>query len=200
MNPEDYGYVVKNNLCLFQKGPLSNWWLADMEFPIAFFLSSNYMFQHNNIKYFKLNDTPDRYWENLTWNCVEQWMMAAKALLFDDPETYELIRSESSPKEQKALGRKVKNFNAGIWQLHAPRLIYRAIEMKFTQNLELEHFISQFHPSTIFVEAAPWDKIWGIGMGPNDPDALDINKWQGENLLGSLITMFRMNQKWGILI
>ena len=44
-----------------------------------------------------------------------------------------------------------------------------------------------------FVEASPYDKIWGIKMGMNTPiDELDDeNLWIGRNLLGKVITEVR---------
>ena len=38
-----------------------------------------------------------------------------------------------------------------------------------------------------FVEASAYDKIWGIGLGENNPDIFDVEKWQGQNLLGKAI-------------
>lgn len=37
---------------------------------------------------------------------------------------------------------------------------------------------------TILAEAAPRDRIWGIGMGKNNPLAQDPANWKGKNLLG----------------
>jgi ribA/ribD-fused uncharacterized protein len=34
------------------------------------------------------------------------------------------------------------------------------------------------------VEASPYDRIWGIGLGAEDPKAKHPSTWQGENLLG----------------
>lgn len=43
----------------------------------------------------------------------------------------------------------------------------------------------------IFVEASPYDKIWGIGMDASHPDACTPAKWKGLNLLGKSITTVR---------
>lgn len=195
MKPEDYGYVVKNNLCLFQKGPLSNWWGG--------FKGQNGGFK---MSWFEIAKSPKMYnWvrskgysiaDDYYWNCVEQYMMAFKAALFDDVTTFEKILKTSHPAQQKELGRSVVGFQPEVWDERKFWVVDDAIRAKFEQNYELEVFLSQFHPQTIFAEAAPWDKIWGIGLGPDDPKALDINTWEGHNLLGKLISLTRLRLEY----
>ena len=45
-----------------------------------------------------------------SFNCCEQYMMAMKAQLFGDNEAFEAIMEAKTPREQKAWGRKVKNY------------------------------------------------------------------------------------------
>ena len=39
----------------------------------------------------------------------------------------------------------------------------------------------------ILAEASPFDRIYGIGMGPNNPNVQFIDKWRGQNLLGKAL-------------
>jgi ribA/ribD-fused uncharacterized protein len=41
------------------------------------------------------------------------------------------------------------------------------------------------------VEASPYDKIWGIGRGEDDPKALSRDTWDGLNWLGEVCTQLR---------
>lgn len=197
MKPEDYDYVLANNLCLFQKGPLSQWWggfkgqnggftigVYDMYFlyiPKGLDIKENI----ESIKY--LESLP----LTIHFNCCEQWMMACKSILFNDIESFKKIMKEQSPSKQKGLGRGISNYNQEAWDEYKYQIVLRGNEHKFDQNEELKEFLMSFNYFTIFAEASPWDKIWGIGLGPDDPKSLDIHTWEGENLLGKAITRFR---------
>lgn len=54
---------------------------------------------------------------------------------------------------------------------------------KFGQNPELRDFLLSTGDK-VLVEASPYDKIWGIGLDANNPDACAPKLWKGENLLG----------------
>lgn len=124
------------------------------------------------------------------YNCSEQFMMAEKARCFDDQETLKRILSSSDPKEQKELGRKVKNFDSKIWDINARDAVYRGCKLKFTQNNDLlEELLST--KGTLLVEASPYDKIWGIGLAEDNPLIHDPKNWQGKNWLGEVLTILR---------
>jgi predicted NAD-dependent protein-ADP-ribosyltransferase YbiA (DUF1768 family) len=38
-----------------------------------------------------------------------------------------------------------------------------------------------------FVEASPYDKVWGVRMYESNPDIDDETKWKGLNLLGKVL-------------
>lgn len=54
---------------------------------------------------------------------------------------------------------------------------------KFGQNPELKEFLLGTGHQ-VLVEASPYDNIWGVKLGPNDPCIPDPHNWRGKNLLG----------------
>lgn len=124
---------------------------------------------------------------HVEYNCTEQWMMAEKARLFNDRDTESLILKAKSPKEQKALGRQVKGFNEDVWNQHDMDIVENGNYAKFTQNMQLLKILLAGEGTT-FVEASPYDKIWGIGLAANDPRATVRSQWKGQNKLGIVLT------------
>lgn len=130
--------------------------------------------------------------QSISYNCAEQYMMAQKALLFKDEEIYHLIMKVEYPKEHKALGRKIKNFNQVIWDQNCQKIVMQGNYYKFSQNSDLLQNLKNTVDCTL-VEASPFDKIWGIGLGESASAELLGNplNWKGQNLLGLLLTELR---------
>lgn len=128
--------------------------------------------------------------DGLSYNCAEQFMMAEKARLFEDSKALKKIMKLTHPRDQKMVGRDVKNFDEGRWNAVARDRVYLGNYAKFTQNkgLKLELLATQ---GTTLVEASPTDKIWGIGRAEDDPLALDRKTWRGTNWLGEVLTKLR---------
>jgi ribA/ribD-fused uncharacterized protein len=139
----------------FWSGPFSNW--------------------HES--YFQLN--------GITYNCGEQYMMHQKALTFGDQDTADKILKETSPREQKQLGRQVKNFNPDIWDSVKYEVVKTGLREKFNQNPDLKRYLLKYKGYQL-VEASPLDSIWGIGFA-EDKAIQNINDW-GQNLLGKILT------------
>jgi ribA/ribD-fused uncharacterized protein len=126
------------------------------------------------------------------YSCAEQYMMAEKARLFHDKEMLEKIMQAVSPKEMKAYGRAVQDFDKNVWESNCFQIVKDASREKFSQNPDLLQFLLGTR-ERILVEASPRDRIWGIGMGKNNPDAENPMKWRGRNLLGFALTEVRDN-------
>ena len=94
------------------------------------------------------------------------------------------------PKEMKAYGRAVANFDRETWDNACYGIVKKGNYSKFSQNPELLDFLLSTK-NRILVEASPRDRIWGIGMGKANPDALCPLKWRGTNLLGFALTEVR---------
>lgn len=121
----------------------------------------------------------------------EHYFMYAKAMKFDPngPVTYETLVS-STPAEAKKQGRQVRFFSESSWSAVDQQIMYEACLAKFSQNSELKKQILETGDNTI-VECSPRDRKWGIGMGKNNPDAQNPDKWRGRNLLGETLMRVR---------
>lgn len=128
--------------------------------------------------------------ETVNYNCMEQYMMSKKALLFDDKEVNDMIMNESNPKRIKALGRNVRNFDEALWDELKYTIVLNGNWRKFSQNKDLRDYLISTKDK-ILVEASPYDNIWGIGMSAQDEHADCADKWKGTNLLGFALTEVR---------
>lgn len=119
---------------------------------------------------------------------AEHYMMYQKAMLFGDQEIANKIIIANTPKEAKALGRQVNGFDEEVWKQNREVIVSDANVGKFTQNQKLFDYLTSLPEDTYFVEASPYDRVWGIGLRASDQRAKDPNKWQGLNLLGKCLT------------
>jgi ribA/ribD-fused uncharacterized protein len=121
--------------------------------------------------------------DGITYKTAEHWMMAKKALLFNDKEIFEKIIQTKSPAEAKKLGREVKNYVDTVWLANRFEIVKEGNLHKFGQNKDLKEFLLNTN-ERILVEASPVDPIWGIGMAADHKEVNNPKKWQGLNLLG----------------
>jgi len=121
---------------------------------------------------------------------AEHYMMAEKARLFGDDDSFAKILRAKDPGTAKSLGRKVKGFDEATWTKHRHAIVLRASLAKFGQNEPLKRFLLRTGDA-VLVEASPTDAIWGIGAAAGDPDAGDPMRWRGLNLLGFALMQAR---------
>jgi len=118
-----------------------------------------------------------------TYRTAEHWMMAQKASLFADSLAYERILKAEQPRDAKALGRTVSNFEPTLWDEHCYSLVRLGNIHKFNQHRSLYEFLLATGDSVI-VEASPDDPVWGIALNEADARNVHFTQWQGRNLLG----------------
>ena len=128
--------------------------------------------------------------DDLTYSCVEQYIMAQKAILFNDIKSFEAIMVTNKPSNMKKIGRKVANFDEKIWLEQRNQILQDGIMAKFEQNENLANLLSATN-NRILVEASPYDKIYGVGLSETNDLILDETYWKGQNLLGQTLGIVR---------
>jgi ribA/ribD-fused uncharacterized protein len=139
--------------------------------------------------------------DGVEYNTAEQYMMAEKARFFlgSHPENADILKAimtSNSPREQKALGGKVRGFVDSEWVKVARDVVYRGNLAKFQQNPDLKEKLLATGSKTI-VEASPIDQRWGIGLSADDPRAREPSQWRGHNWLGEAIMQVRQTLNKG---
>lgn len=137
-------------------------------------------------QWFEISFTND----SILYLTAEHYMMAEKARLFNDDEILEQILKSTSAGEVKMLGRKIKNFDASVWDTNKYKIVVKGNYLKFKQNKSLNDFLLNTK-KRILVEASPYDSIWGIGMSEKDKYISNPKEWKGLNLLGYAIMEVR---------
>ena len=170
--------IKPNDYVFFWAGPFSN------------FYSANYTYKYIN------KATEKRLIFKFT--CSEQGYMWEKAVTFDDLDTAKKILNCNGPKQAKALGRLVKNFDQETWDQRKEDVMYKHCFEKFTQNEDLKKMILDTENRTL-VEASPYDKVWGIGLFSTKAKQIPKEQWPGLNLLGKTLmkvrTIIKTNNK-----
>lgn len=114
--------------------------------------------------------------------------MYQKAIVFKDEAIAAKILETRIPKEQKALGRQVSNFDHNVWLEHRERIVQDGSYYKFAHSLLEDEDLKEKLLSTgdkELCEASPLDRIWGIGY--REENAPDMREEWGLNLLGKAI-------------
>lgn len=128
--------------------------------------------------------------DGVIYNSCEQFMMAEKARKFEDYDAEQAIMEATHPRDQKAIGRRVRAFDEDRWNAVARDIVYVGNQAKFSQNEDMKEQLIATAGTTL-VEASPFDKVWGIGLAADDPLAQSRETWQGKNWLGQVLTVLR---------
>lgn len=123
-----------------------------------------------------------------TYNCAEQYMMHQKAVFRHDDTTAASILATPYPKDQKALGRCVANWDDDAWDEVKEGVVEEGSYLKFSQNKELRERLLLTGEREL-VEASASDRVWGVGF--NAKEALSRREEWGTNLLGKCLMKTR---------
>lgn len=129
------------------------------------------------------------------YKTAEHYMMWGKAMLFGDETIAADILHVKHPRDVKALGRKIKNFDSKLWEEQCQNIVYQGNYAKFTQNKEMRLALRATGTAEL-VESSPNDKIWGIGLAADDPKALNRETWEGTNFLGEVLMSVREKMRF----
>jgi ribA/ribD-fused uncharacterized protein len=135
--------------------------------------------------------------DGIEYRTAEHFMMASKARLFGDAVTLERILAAPHPKQAKDLGRSVADFDEAVWLAHRFEYVVAGNRAKFSQHSELADFLLGTG-QRVLVEASPVDRIWGIGLSADSPDASRPDRWRGLNLLGFALMEVRYKLSRGV--
>lgn len=128
--------------------------------------------------------------EGVAFSSMEQYMMYEKAVTFGDFDMAQKILTEKDVSKVKQYGRQIANFDDVVWNGIRQIIVYRGLLAKFLQNQELGKKLKGTG-GAVLAECAVHDKIWGIGLSMQDTNRFDMQKWNGQNLLGFALMQVR---------
>lgn len=128
--------------------------------------------------------------DGVEYATAEHWMMASKARLFGDAEAERAALTAANPALAKKAGRMVRGFDEAAWRRERYGIVLAGSLHKFGQDEALRDYLLATG-DRVLVEASPLDRIWGIGLAADAPEAEDPRRWRGLNLLGFALTEAR---------
>ena len=128
------------------------------------------------------------------WFCsAEQYLMAMKALLFDNLRIFWDVMATRSPSEADAIAAdgNFANFDQARWEECLTQFVYDANMHKFSQGGELRESLMKAPRSAIFAYTTDKDMLLGTGLPSRDKNNYVPSKWPGVNILGLALTAVR---------
>lgn len=144
-----------------------------------FYFYTNYLSNWNICKFVDPSS-------QLSFDNTEQAFMWYKADFFKDLETRKLLEAQMHPKDAKALGRIVKNYDDIAWSIVRYGFMVYVNYLKYSQNADLRQNLIDTN-NLVLVEASTVDCVWGVGLAASDFLITDEKNWKGQNLLGKAL-------------
>lgn len=134
--------------------------------------------------------------DGVRYATAEHFMMAGKARVFGDAEAEASVLADDDPAHAKAVGRTVRGYDTATWAEHRVDVVTRGNVAKFGAHPDLAAFLAATGDA-VLVEASPVDRLWGIGLAADHPDATHPERWPGLNLLGFALADVRDRSRSG---
>ena len=129
--------------------------------------------------------------EGVTYNCVEQYYQAQRAIFAKRRDIVQKILLAKDPVNMKSLGDQLKSSNTEWYTTQAVQVMRTGLSAKFSKPY-FKQFLVRTEQRRI-IEANKYDQFWSCGLSSSDPKIKDINKWPGKNQLGKLLMELRSN-------
>lgn len=123
---------------------------------------------------------------------AEQAFQFTKAKFFKNDQVAANIMTMSNATDIIHAGQKVQRDaeNRKDWEQHENDVLRKILRAKFKQNPVLFEMLKSTG-STVLVEANPYDRHFGIGLGMNNHSINCHHNWTGENVIGKLLEEIR---------
>ena len=124
------------------------------------------------------------------YSSSEQAYQHVKALKFKDNVSASAILKTNSPYEQKNFGRNINGFNKQEWDTIRKDTMKAIVSAKFQQNGDLKNKLLAT-TNKILCEASKHDSFFGNGLSFYNENVLNVNSWNGSNVLGDILMSVR---------
>lgn len=124
---------------------------------------------------------------------AEQYVMAMKALLFDNLGIFWQVMDTRSPSEADTIAAdgNFANFDEERWHQHLMQFVYDANMQKFSQDDKLRESLMKAPHDAFFAFTTDKDLLLGTGLPCRDKSNRVPSKWPGVNILGLALTAVR---------
>ena len=106
-----------------------------------------------------------------------------------DVETKQHIMQAKSALKCKSLGKEIKNCDSEKWNQVTAEKCFPGILSKFQQNAGISSFLKNTGTKTIL--ECCYDEVWGNGIPLSNPDCINLKKYKGQGILGSMLEQVR---------
>ena len=147
---------------------------------VAFFLGKDF---YSN---FYKSDIP---YDGKIFHCGEALFMYLKATYFEDYEAADyIVDNSNNPQLCKKIGRTIRGFDDQEWKKvrFAIMTLVALLKLRHSIAEKTQRYVDLIDEGYSFVEANPYDRIWGCGLSESDPNILIRHTWKGKNLLGKV--------------